>query len=1481
MGISFQPDAKAAGTFTCLRGSSHTFACSSSVESAFGEPSQNSWQCGGDADPISTRQVAERALAPDRPPIAALFGLPDCSGRQCGNAMAAEFVRGVLHGIHQADGALLLDLSENLDSQAASGEGILRYAGRLCGVDKHIDTATLKSILRYSPPVVFLIDLTAEPPHRDEKPGRREWCEAIGRFLLEYGSAVDGRHAAIVLLPNRHSFDGEKSIRSYFDRSPVAVEWYRTDPHRPDAAHPQDLWAEDYAIRHRTEDVATAQTEQTVDRRWIRDRLEGWMQEQHSGTVLFRGEPGTGKSYLQAELLPRWFSRPGDKLVVRGFKAVGGYDSLELVKSLCYEMLWQLGCDGHPGENSGEPTTDEMTRLQRWFERLLSAVGQRNLEYVVPASQEGRRRWERLGRLLIGIDALDEGRVEDSTWLTELIPPTLPESVYVVVTSRPGLIDALASRKNCLKLLLSHPDPLEKSPTEVWQSPPKDALRHDVRAYIERNLPRSDSEPDWIDLVAQAAQDNFLLAALITRQVCACLDEAPESVRAFIDDIIRAGAESLNAAFGTVFQEFWESAAAKVKDGQRSLLRSALGVLVIAAEPITLSGIRAGAGARQSLEQLQASIEVLKVSGLVEQNGVGRERTFRIGLQPFREYLRDIGPDGSPVPADVQDSHAKLGRWCLTWDDNRASEADRRYKLRHGLTHLIEAGEWKAVFNLLVGPPDGRNFEYLETRMEFDGGTHGLIEDFNRTIAASVDNRALAANKNMAMLLAFAQSFMREQHTFADAPARCFQQMYPRLAWYEQLRGTIGKWVDEVAARWPYRWLKVLNEPPNNTAMTVGPWNPHRVHAVAISPSGRLIAIGVGNDCLIYNLVTMVLQARIPHPCWVNVLLFYSGESRLLTADWDGTCRIIDVLFSKVLDHCNIEHKVEQIAATRDTNCVALVDCHGHVHLWQQGAEPQALECSCDLEDDPEFVNAAFSPDGSRVMAASYQGNVHIWDCRTRACVRSVKPQRGHEDLEDNLAYMDEHGDNWSPKVAFMPDGRGAVCSNVRDECRIVDLESGLSTGTLPDRCLGPIEVMSVSNNGRRLMAASVEPDCRVWDLQDPKLLQTLSPPGERVHQVALSEDGAWAVGATSKLVHVWRVDPRQDPLSHRVECPAHAADFSPDGVRIVAGLSGGETPGLALGMWTLDLRTRSQLLRGPRVSASIVRFTPSGQRVWAWTGDEAIFIWDSETGRLLRTITGVSRAYRFYLSPNGRYVVFGGDPEEDEFVHDMMSAPMWFWTGGIIEDGNDVTGMSEPENTGSKYCLDGVGYWFLDSDSEDLPRLIPYREWPDEPPSRWLDLGDGRAISEGGVFYDFGSRYANDFYVTDKSGGPVANLFGYMNVPKGTITSPDGRWEARVFEGRLELGEPRGHLKNYRTLWRDHQTNWSASGKDIVFSPDGSRLATALHDGTCRIWDVIAGETTHVFETGGYLHNLRFSPDGKRLVFVSNDRVMLCEIIG
>lgn len=118
------------------------------------------------------------------------------------------------------------------------------------------------------------------------------------------------------------------------------------------------------------------------------------------------------------------------------------------------------------------------------------------------------------------------------------------------------------------------------------------------------------------------------------------------------------------------------------------------------------------------------------------------------------------------------------------------------------------------------------------------------------------------------------------------------------------------------------------------------------------------------------------------------------------------------------------------------------------------------------------MTSAAFSPDGSRIVTASEDGTVRIWNAATAT---QIKVLLGHQ--------------GWVTSAAFSPDGSRIVTASYDNTARIWDAASGKEISVLrgteypmssaafsPDQS----RIVTASNDGTaRLGGDNIERDCR------------------------------------------------------------------------------------------------------------------------------------------------------------------------------------------------------------------------------------------------------------------------------------------------------------------------------------------------------------------------------------------------------------------
>ncbi len=75
------------------------------------------------------------------------------------------------------------------------------------------------------------------------------------------------------------------------------------------------------------------------------------------------------------------------------------------------------------------------------------------------------------------------------------------------------------------------------------------------------------------------------------------------------------------------------------------------------------------------------------------------------------------------------------------------------------------------------------------------------------------------------------------------------------------------------------------------------------------------------------------------------------------------------------------------------------------------------------------------------------------------------------------------------------------------------------------------------------------------------------------------------------------------------------------------------------------------------------------------------------------------------------------------------------------------------------------------------------------------------------------------------------------------------------------------------QSIWTIEEAGHTSVVTSVVFSPDGTQLASGSRDDTIRLWDVAKGQEVRRFEGHtGFVNSVAFSPDGTQLASGSRD---------
>jgi WD40 repeat protein len=483
-------------------------------------------------------------------------------------------------------------------------------------------------------------------------------------------------------------------------------------------------------------------------------------------------------------------------------------------------------------------------------------------------------------------------------------------------------------------------------------------------------------------------------------------------------------------------------------------------------------------------------------------------------------------------------------------------------------------------------------------------------------------------------------------------------------------------------------------------------------------------------------------------------------------------------------------------------------------------------------------MGCAWSPDGPRIVSASYDKTLHIWDAKSGSCLATLA---GHQNLVMGCA--------WSP------DGLRIVSASSDQTLRIWDAKSGFCLATLSGH-ESEVTGCAWSPDGLRIVSASYDKTLRIWDAKSSSCLATLAGHQDWVLGCAWSADGLRILSASSdRALRMW------DAKSG--SCLATLAGhhqrvtgcgWSPDGLRIVSA-SYDET----LRIWDAKYGSCLATLSGHESEVTGCAWSPDGLRIVSASSDRTLRIWDAKSGSCLATLIGHhERVTGCGWSPDGLRTVSGSD---DKTLR-IWDAKSGFCLATLAEHETEVMGCGwSPDGLRIVSASDDKMLRIWDAKCGSCIAAVPGHK----------HTVRGCAFSPDGLRIVSGSDDKTLRIQDAKSGSCLATLIGHHNGVTGCAWFKDGlRIVSASHDKTLRIWNAKSGSR-LATLTGHH-----AGVRCCGWSPDGLRIVSGSDDKTLRIWDAKSGSclATLIGHREGVM-GCAWSPDGLRIVSASYDKTL------
>jgi serine/threonine protein kinase/WD40 repeat protein len=545
------------------------------------------------------------------------------------------------------------------------------------------------------------------------------------------------------------------------------------------------------------------------------------------------------------------------------------------------------------------------------------------------------------------------------------------------------------------------------------------------------------------------------------------------------------------------------------------------------------------------------------------------------------------------------------------------------------------------------------------------------------------------------------------------------------------------------------------------------------------------------------------------------------------------------------------------------------------IRVWepQSGRLVQVL-----FEEHPPFA-MGWSPDG-RVLAVGIgvaKRCLHLWDAETGRLLRSLEIPAN--DIALALAWSPDGG----RALGWGPGGWGAT-----ETCYTWDVVTGKLLHAAPMKCAGA----TFSPDGKRLAGIVDGKRLVVWDTQTGKEAQRRTAPAP-VWSLAWSPDGKRLAWTGEGGLRVWDLEADKESFHHPAVLRGFTPAWSPDGRTLAYSLDGHQ--GVAL----LEAAPSAEARLLEDGGGGLVAWSPDGKELVRTGGDSSVRLYDSATGKRLRSLTteGYKVIEGFAWSPDGKAFAVTGHDDTYLVAADTgrLLAEMKGIAGPVAwsPDGKHLA-TTGPNNTVLLRGPDGKVMQTLDGHSTEVTSLAWSPDgkrlastaagekrvalWDVEKAERAGELGPFAGAASKVKWSADGRLIAFDvadvgWHVWDREQNKV------VNDPK--------QWKAVSFDlapdGRSALVAP-AEREAYRL--RDLATGKEGARLPHVhasylappaWSPDGRLLAAIHHEGT-ELWRPDLRKRLRSLQGKWPVGQIAFSRDGKLVAGLTGERLYLWE---